>query len=330
MAFYLMLTSLSTDSRGHAVEENQLLQTSTGDIQTDKPKWLNESHQAVLLATLGGFAIDRYVDGKTCQPMDNKLPFSTLPNSRPGNDVALDWDAKNLVSPQELTPEVLAIIPRNENGELLSFGSIGHSAGRCKGDTNQICSCLHFEFSTACVFFHNPSKGCKNGLQCLFCALVQSVVLKILFCMISNSSCYMVSLSVLGHFPHAPKARVRLSKRKRAQVKMMHQVRSVGLLCLMSQCREMKYEIVVYLSILVAMSPETRPFDRLTEFLHLIHPPISMGGVMLCSHHRLSDHSSKRVQGINILVNFGSQHPPMNRNSDQKGGGSIIHPILDH
>lgn len=55
-------------------------------------------------------------------------------------------------------------------------------------------------FLVACVFFHNPAKGCKNGLRCLFC-----------------------------HFPHAPKKRVRLSKKKRAEAKMLHQESSMPL-----------------------------------------------------------------------------------------------------
>lgn len=44
-----------------------------------------------------------------------------------------DADVKNAIPLEDLTPELIAKIPRNENGDFLSFGSIGHTNGTCKG-----------------------------------------------------------------------------------------------------------------------------------------------------------------------------------------------------
>lgn len=41
---------------------------------------------------------------------------------------------KNSVSLEELTPQVIAKVPCDENGDPLSFGSIGHANGTCKGE----------------------------------------------------------------------------------------------------------------------------------------------------------------------------------------------------
>lgn len=82
---------------------------------------------------------------------------------------------RNALDSADMSPEILQMIPRDEAGELLSYGSINHARGECK----------------ACVFYHNPTNACTNGPRCLFC-----------------------------HYPHAPKKRVRMSKRKRLEIRM--------------------------------------------------------------------------------------------------------------
>lgn len=69
--------------------------------------------------------------------------------------------------------ELLRLVPRNESGNAMSLGSIAHEEGTCK----------------PCVFAHNESKPCANGIRCPFC-----------------------------HFPHPPKKRLRLCKKKRMEM----------------------------------------------------------------------------------------------------------------
>jgi len=52
------------------------------------------------------------------------------------------------------TVEVLASIPRDENGQISSVGAIPHETGTCK----------------PCLFVHTRI-GCQNGVECDFCHL---------------------------------------------------------------------------------------------------------------------------------------------------------------
>lgn len=49
--------------------------------------------------------------------------------------------------------ELLKKLPRDEMGNPLSLGSVGHEEGSCK----------------PCVFAHNEAKPCQNGIRCGFC-----------------------------------------------------------------------------------------------------------------------------------------------------------------
>jgi len=49
--------------------------------------------------------------------------------------------------------ELMRLVPRDEQGKMLSIGSVGHEEGTCK----------------PCVFAYNENKPCGNGLRCSFC-----------------------------------------------------------------------------------------------------------------------------------------------------------------
>jgi hypothetical protein len=63
-------------------------------------------------------------------------------------------DANRATELDEDWPSLMARIPRDEDGNLLSAGSIYHDEGTCK----------------PCVFFNSDKgKSCENGIYCRFC-----------------------------------------------------------------------------------------------------------------------------------------------------------------
>lgn len=119
--------------------------------------------------------------GKTDKPTDSEIVRDDDQNNAT-NDEHTEHQ-KNALSEEELTEDVLKLIPKSAEGEMLSYGSIKHESGTCK----------------PCVFFRHPRKGCHNGVRCLFC-----------------------------HFPHEPKKRVRVSRKRRAARQAAAAAASVG------------------------------------------------------------------------------------------------------
>jgi len=71
-----------------------------------------------------------------------------------GDSSAVDSVESSPRSAAELSEEeLLRIVPRDEAGNPLSLGSVGHEEGTCK----------------PCVFAYNENKRCGNGLRCAFC-----------------------------------------------------------------------------------------------------------------------------------------------------------------
>lgn len=80
----------------------------------------------------------------------------------------------------ESLEELLKRVPRDAQGNLLSIGSISHQEEAQDG----VLTCK------PCVFAHNPTRPCENGIRCTFC-----------------------------HYVHPAKKRVRLCKKKRMEMK---------------------------------------------------------------------------------------------------------------
>jgi hypothetical protein len=57
-------------------------------------------------------------------------------------------------------------VPKDENGNVCSVGSIPHASGACK----------------PCVFANSERKVCQNGLECLFCHLPHAPKKRMRFC----------------------------------------------------------------------------------------------------------------------------------------------------
>merc|ERR1719473_2224386 len=62
--------------------------------------------------------------------------------------------------------DLLQRVPHDENGTLMSIGSIAHEAGTCK----------------PCVFAYNAKKACANGIRCSFCHFVHPPKVRVRLC----------------------------------------------------------------------------------------------------------------------------------------------------
>eukprot|EP00922_Rhytidocystis_sp_ex-Travisia-forbesii_P056632 GHVS01083799.1.p1 GENE.GHVS01083799.1~~GHVS01083799.1.p1 ORF type:complete len:1007 (+),score=204.88 GHVS01083799.1:472-3492(+) len=122
---------------------------------------------------------------RTADWKEERVQFRELRRSQSVADS--DGGMANVLGEEQLTEELLKIIPKDEDGVFSSVGSIRHEEGFCK----------------PCVHYQNPSKGCRNGILCLFC-----------------------------HHPgfHDKRIRARLSKKKRD---IVHAVsKALGQMCL--------------------------------------------------------------------------------------------------
>uniref|UniRef100_A0A0G4FHG2 C3H1-type domain-containing protein n=1 Tax=Chromera velia CCMP2878 TaxID=1169474 RepID=A0A0G4FHG2_9ALVE len=108
-------------------------------------------------------------------------------------------DAENhCVKPECWSAQLEALVPRDQEGNLTSWGSRAHTHMRCpcsgegekEGDEEEL---EREPTCRPCVFAH--TRGCRNGTRCLFC-----------------------------HFKHAPRKRVRVSKKKRAEARLAKQL----------------------------------------------------------------------------------------------------------
>lgn len=62
--------------------------------------------------------------------------------------------------------ELIRRIPRDDKGQLLTIGSIGHEEGTCK----------------PCVFAHSEKRKCENGIHCPFCHFVHAPKVRVRMC----------------------------------------------------------------------------------------------------------------------------------------------------
>lgn len=108
---------------------NKAVPASVGDLPSNsKDEESGEETQSTTTDDLGP------------PPLSSPEQCLTSTNEEGGNTEGTDQD-------------LLRKVPRDEQGNLLSIGSIGHADGRCK----------------PCIFAFDGIKKCENGVWCAFC-----------------------------------------------------------------------------------------------------------------------------------------------------------------